>query len=532
MVAPVAHPRRPALADAHEPALLQPLERLADRVPAGLELLAQPSFRRQTHRRPRSARRGCPPAAARGSGPTASYWLDQSSSLVVPVTSLRRNCTETRVRVVSARTALYGRSPDDRRRAGNGVRGRGGDPAAALRRRGHRLRRRRRRSPGRRRRARRHACTPRGARTGADRGHLVRRQALRPAGQGTRGRVDAALGRRGADRLPAPRQAHRDRPGGAAAGALRGRRAVRDRRGPGAGVPDGRPEPEAHERGDPLVERAALDPRAAPPARPARAGVAGAADRHRVRRPRARRRPLPSVRADQRVRRGLHDRGHDRPRGGRAPRQRRPRPRRGHPRAERGGARRLDLPARPRSRHRRGEAPRRPATGRHAAAGHVRRRPDPPRGRRRRRLGVPAADRGARGRTGGDDPPPARRRAGPEAREARRPDPGRAGDGRRRRSAGRDRSAARRRRGAPRRPAPRAPRPRRPPPPPPRPRRRLPAQRHRAVRPLSRPPPRLRPAPRSSSPPPSSGPPSRRRSRRGSRSSPAAPAPARPPRSA
>ena len=47
--------------------------------------------------------------------------------------------------------------------------------------------------------------------------------------------------------------------------------------------------PEARQRGDPLVERAALDARAAPAARAARAGVARPADRRRVRRPRARR---------------------------------------------------------------------------------------------------------------------------------------------------------------------------------------------------------------------------------------------------
>ena len=98
----------------------------------------------------------------------------------------------------------------------------------------------------------------------------------------------APVGRAGADRLPQARQAHRRRPGGAAAGALRRRRAGGDRRRPGARVPGRRAEPAARQRGDPLVERAALDARAAPAARAARAGVAGAADRGRVRRPRAR----------------------------------------------------------------------------------------------------------------------------------------------------------------------------------------------------------------------------------------------------
>ena len=44
VLAPVAHAGRPALADRDEPGLLQALERLAHRVPARLELLAQPAF--------------------------------------------------------------------------------------------------------------------------------------------------------------------------------------------------------------------------------------------------------------------------------------------------------------------------------------------------------------------------------------------------------------------------------------------------------------------------------------------------------
>ena len=73
---------------------------------------------------------------------------------------------------------------------------------------------------------------------------------------------------------------------------------------------------EAGQRGDPLVERAALDARAAPAARAARAGVARAADRGRVRRRRARRRQSAAVRAHERLRRGLPHRGHDRAGGG------------------------------------------------------------------------------------------------------------------------------------------------------------------------------------------------------------------------
>ena len=45
--APVAHAGRAALADRDQPGLLQALERLAHRVPAGLELLAQPPLGRQ-----------------------------------------------------------------------------------------------------------------------------------------------------------------------------------------------------------------------------------------------------------------------------------------------------------------------------------------------------------------------------------------------------------------------------------------------------------------------------------------------------
>ena len=44
---PVPHPRRPALGDPHEPGLLQALERLADGVAAGAEVLGEPALRRQ-----------------------------------------------------------------------------------------------------------------------------------------------------------------------------------------------------------------------------------------------------------------------------------------------------------------------------------------------------------------------------------------------------------------------------------------------------------------------------------------------------
>ena len=45
--APVPHPRRAALADRDQPGLLQPLQRLADRVPARRQLLAEAPLGRQ-----------------------------------------------------------------------------------------------------------------------------------------------------------------------------------------------------------------------------------------------------------------------------------------------------------------------------------------------------------------------------------------------------------------------------------------------------------------------------------------------------
>ena len=101
----------------------------------------------------RTGRRGCRRAAGRESAPR-SYWLYQPQQLVLPVTTLHRNCTETRVRIEppGARGTVGG---DDRRRARHRVRGRGGGSAGALRGRGHRLRgrrgrpRRRRDRPGR-----------------------------------------------------------------------------------------------------------------------------------------------------------------------------------------------------------------------------------------------------------------------------------------------------------------------------------------------------------------------------------------------
>ncbi len=101
--------------------------------------------------------------------------------------------------------------------------------------------------------------------------------------------------------------------------ALRGRRAGDDRRRSRGRVPRCRVEPEAGQRGDPLVERPALHARAAPAARAARAGVARAADRGRVRRRRERRRQEPAVRADERLRRRLR-RSRTRSRGRRASR--------------------------------------------------------------------------------------------------------------------------------------------------------------------------------------------------------------------
>ena len=92
--------------------------------------------------------------------------------------------------------------------------------------------------------------------------------------------------------------------GGAAARALRRRRAGGDRSRPGGGVPLARLHAQARQRGDPVVERAALDALAAPAAGAARAGVAGAADRERY--GRARGGADAAVRADERVRRGFH----------------------------------------------------------------------------------------------------------------------------------------------------------------------------------------------------------------------------------
>ena len=146
--------------------------------------------------------------------------------------------------------------------------------------------------------------------------------------------------------------------------------------------------------------RAALDPRAAPAARAARARLARAADREGVRRARARRRPRAPVRADERVRRRLRDRGHDRARGrgARATRRRRA-PRRRRPRARRGRARRLDLPAGRRARRAAaatllgGPPPDAALLSAWPTTATLVLEPDDG-----RRLGLPAADRGARGR--------------------------------------------------------------------------------------------------------------------------------------
>ena len=175
-------------------------------------------------------------------------------------------------------------------------------------RRGHRLRGRRRRPRRRRRRARRHARAPRGARAGAD-----RRRA---------GRTTSASACRSRSRSAEPLAPSGDE---ALLAYLRARQARRARRGPRGcssatattcwtrstttrARRSGRPglNPQARERGDPVLGRAALHPRAAPAARAARARVAGRrgstseyGDRAPPRRARA------PVRADERVRRGL-----------------------------------------------------------------------------------------------------------------------------------------------------------------------------------------------------------------------------------
>ena len=84
VTAPVAHPGRAALADRDQPGLLQPLERLAHAVPAGVERLAQPPLGRQRLADGVAAAEDVGAQLRRGSG-SRPYWLDQSSPLVVPV---------------------------------------------------------------------------------------------------------------------------------------------------------------------------------------------------------------------------------------------------------------------------------------------------------------------------------------------------------------------------------------------------------------------------------------------------------------
>ena len=185
----------------------------------------------------------------------------------------------------------YAAAPErDRRTSRRPVRGRGGDPPPALRERPDRLR---------------GASTPSATATRScwsatlahleerervrDPRRLAGRQALRAAGEGLARRAGRAVRRRRAARVPAARQAHRRDAGRRgcwpATATTCWRRSTSD---PQAAFRVARAEPAAHERGDQVLARAALHARAAPAAGAARAGLAGAADRQGVRRPRAR----------------------------------------------------------------------------------------------------------------------------------------------------------------------------------------------------------------------------------------------------
>ena len=88
--APVAHAGRPALGDADQPGLLQPLERLAHGMAARAELLAQPPLGR--HGRAGGERAGQDAVAEVGVDAVGEqHWLDQSGALVVPVVAVRVN---------------------------------------------------------------------------------------------------------------------------------------------------------------------------------------------------------------------------------------------------------------------------------------------------------------------------------------------------------------------------------------------------------------------------------------------------------
>ena len=138
---------------------------------------------------------------------------------------------------------------------------------------------------------------------------------------------------------------------------------------------------EARQRGDPVVERVALDARAAPAAGAARPGVAGAEDRRRVRRPRTRRGADAAVRAHECLRRRVPHRGHDRARCRRPRRLGRSPPRRGGACPVRGRARGIDVPAGAGARGQGGRPARRDRAGRGAVERDGRRRPARPRNR-------------------------------------------------------------------------------------------------------------------------------------------------------
>ena len=77
VVAPVAHPSRPAMADPHQPGLLQPLQRLADGVSAGAQLAGEASLGRHGG----AGRQGAGEDVGPQLGVDAigqQHWLDQS----------------------------------------------------------------------------------------------------------------------------------------------------------------------------------------------------------------------------------------------------------------------------------------------------------------------------------------------------------------------------------------------------------------------------------------------------------------------
>ena len=195
-------------------------------------------------------------------------------------------------------------------------------------------------------RARRPPRPSRGARARARGRDMGAGQPLRPTGEGHRSEAAASVGRPGGDRVSLSGQACRREARRLADRALRHPDRVRcDRRGPAHGVHRRRDPAWSGRGGDPLVGAAAGHAPPSSAARATRSRLPREPASRDLRRLRSSGRVRASVRADERVRRGLPDRRPDRPAPRREPGQPRPHARGDVARAVRGRAGRQHLPA-------------------------------------------------------------------------------------------------------------------------------------------------------------------------------------------